>query len=171
MQKILKAIQDSMIRLELILVDLKDQLAKKTNIGHSHDITNVSGLYYVLEDKADRTHTHHVQDFSGLENLIRGLTEPKFSLHIDAFDDKALIVIKLVAHQGYCMDHITLSLAYRPLFDLEWLPIDEYHFKPGVDIRAAINDLKPLSNYHAQLTVKDTYNPLLRLTVHEAFKT
>lgn len=171
MNLILKKIQDAMIRLELILLDIKTQLARKTNVGHGHDISNTTGLEYALDGKASKIHQHTYSDIQNLEERIRSLTEPKFFMQNETADTRAIIYVKLLSTQGYCMDHITLQLTYREVFTAEWKLIDRLDFMYGQPVQRAIENLKPNTAYHVRLTIGDKYSPLMKSEVVDMIKT
>lgn len=168
---ILKKIQDAMIRLELILLDIKQQLAKKTNVGHSHDISNISGLQHTLDSKASANHLHSVVSVEDLDKLIRSLVEPKFIIQVSSTHTQATVVVKLLSSYGYCMDHVTLAIEYRKVFKSEWVLAKQGPFIYGQPLHATLRDLTPGTAYHVRLIVHDKYSPLTKLEIIDMFKT
>lgn len=171
MKEILKTIKESMIRLEKILIDLKNQLANKTNVGHSHDISNISGLEYRLNIKSNRVHTHIPADINNLDTLIRKYLHPEFSLDVLPNCHTAMVKIQLVSANGYCMDHVTLHIRHREMFTTKWLQEHVIAFSDQKEYRIVLSNLKSSIGYHIELTIRDTYNPLLRIELNDVFKT
>lgn len=165
---ILKKIQDAMIRLELILLDIKQQLAKKTNVGHSHDI---SGLQHTLDSKASANHQHGSISIHDLDKMIKSLTEPKFIIQVSSTHTQANVAVKLLSSHGYCMDHVTLAIEYRKVFNSEWLMAKQGPFVYGQPLHATLHDLTPDTAYHVRLIVHDKYSPLTKLEIIDMFKT
>ena len=168
---ILKKIQDAMIRLEIILLDIKQQLAKKTNAGHSHDISNITGLEHILESRASVNHTHHAIDIVDLDKWVKKLIEPKFIIQTTCSETEAAISIKLLSTQGYCMHNILLKVDYREAFGKEWHSAKECPFIYGQPIQATIKNLTPSTAYHIRLIAYDKHSPLMKLEVTDMFKT
>ena len=77
-----------------------DEMALKSDVGHTHAIADVTGLTAALGAKSDTTHTHAVTDVSGLSATLDGLATNKADvIHThnianvlnlqDALDDKS----------------------------------------------------------------------------------
>ena len=50
--------------------EVTDFLAAKADVGHSHEIDNITGLSLALSNKANRVHTHQTSDINGLLDAI-----------------------------------------------------------------------------------------------------
>lgn len=69
-----KASTDSVAELEKKVNGKADKtdLSKKSDVGHTHSISDVSNLQTTLNGKASKSHTHSISDVSNLQSTLNG---------------------------------------------------------------------------------------------------
>lgn len=147
--------------------ELTELLSNKTDKGHSHDISNISGLEGVLDNLAI-TKDHDVQS---IKKIIHSETRPRFLLNATTDSTKAFITVRLITTNGYCLTGLEIIIRYREAFKSEWVQLQSKPFFELDCSEIIIENLIPNTSYHIELIVRDRYNPLLDIAISDMFRT
>lgn len=149
------------------LNELMFLIDNKSDKNHTHDISNISGLQYLLSKQPAQV----LPDAKQLKDLIRYETQPKFILKFESTEDTAIVIVTLVTMNGYCMDGIVLNVQYQQAFDGGWIQIPGILYNGAKEYIITLNDLEPNVSYHVELTIKDIHNPMLSIITSDMFRT
>lgn len=151
----------------------------KSDVGHKHNASDIrglrrdenmletfQGLVNGLGKKADKDHAHHLKDlFSKQEliDLIRLITQPKFSFTITQKGDEIVFHAHLQSSNGYYMSGISLEFRQREHGKRNWTHVGTLGFQLGAyDYVMTMKDFNYDLTYDCEICVKDYLNPEFR---------
>lgn len=143
--------------LDTTVSGIQSSLSGKTDVGHSHTMSDITDLQPALDDKSSVTYVDNTKSY--LEGLISNIGSGGSS-----YDDTA-IVARIATLEGDASNYATISQVSSKaavnhnhvLADISDLDITDYYNKASVDALLANVEPKPHTHIESDITDLDKY--------------